>query len=158
MNIRDVLVGEEGQMTVELAAMLPVTIVVALLIVNLAKFASACATFDRVALDAVISQGVSPAGEQNVATATGEVEGAIEGALNSAHCEVEVSASSAGGGASGGGIGFPISPLLTTYHCTLRFTPWPNAVSIAGVSFSLPIALTHEREMTVDRFRPGVVV
>ena len=56
---------ESGQMTVELAAMLPVIIVVALIVYNLAKYAEVCSTFDRVSLDAAVSHGVSPSGSQS---------------------------------------------------------------------------------------------
>lgn len=145
-------------MTVELAAMLPVMVVVALLVANIARFASACATFDRVALDAIVSHGVSPSGEQSVASATGEVRSTIEAALDSANCEVGVAAEGASGSIASSGLSFPVSPLLTTYRCTLRLRPWPGTVSVAGVSYRLPVALVHERSFTVDRFRPGVVV
>ena len=54
----DALAGEEGQMSVELAATLPVVLVVALIILNLMRFVGACAQFDRVAPNAFVSQGV----------------------------------------------------------------------------------------------------
>ena len=56
------LLEQDGQLAVELAVMVPVCIVVALIVFNLCRFIEACATFDRVAMDAVISQGVSPPG------------------------------------------------------------------------------------------------
>ena len=74
------------------------------------------------------------------------------------NCEVSVGASGASAHSSGRGLRFPVSPLLTTYTCTLRYRPWPHSFVIAGVAFSPPVALTHERTLTVDRFKPGVVV
>lgn len=62
-----------GQMTVELAVLVPVVIVVALTVFNLMRFVSACSAFDRIAADAVVSQGVSPKGETKAA-AVNEVE------------------------------------------------------------------------------------
>ena len=150
--------SERGQMTVELAVMVPVAIVVALVVYNLCRFVEACATFDRVALDAVVSQGVSPAGEQSVNSSAGQVRTCIEQALDLRSCEVEVSVSGASALASGSGLTFPVSPLLATYTCTLRYRPWPSAFVLAGVRFTPPVTLTHVRSLVVDRYRPGVVV
>ena len=112
--------GRSGQMTVELAVMTPVVIVVALIVLNLMGFIEACAAFDQAALDAVISHGVAPAGEQTQIAAVDEVRTALVEALGrEGTCEVEVSASAAGDGAPG--TTFAISPLLTRYTCTLIY-------------------------------------
>lgn len=145
-------------MTVELAMLVPVGIVVGLIVYNLCRFVEVCATFDRVALDAVISQGVSPAGEQSALSSAGEVQSCISQALAAHSCEVTVQVSGAEPVSRGEGLSFPVSPLLTTYTCTLRYHPWPHSFVMAGVPFSPPIALTHERRLVVDRYRPGVVV
>ncbi|MDO4404759.1 MAG: hypothetical protein Q4C09_06955 [Atopobiaceae bacterium] len=150
--------GQQGQMAVELAVMVPVVIVVALVVYNICRFVEACATFDRVAPDAVISQGVAPAGEQSALAAAGEVQSCIEAALSMSSCEVTVDVSGPEPRSLGRGLTFPVSPLLTTYTCTLRYHPWPSAFVIAGVHFAPSLALTHERKLVVDRFRPGVVV
>lgn len=143
--------GEAGQMTVELAVLLPVCLAVALIVANLMLFVEACAVFDRVARDAVLVEGVSPAGEQSVTNAVGEVEGSIERALGrESTCSVSVSASVVGAGAG-------VSPLLTTYRCTLEWHPWPQGLSIAGVPLGTPPSLRHDVELTVDRYRSGVV-
>lgn len=145
-------------MTVELAVLVPVTIVVALTVYNLARFVEACAAFDRIAADAVISQGVSPAGDAG-APAVGEVEDAIEDALAMRACTVEVRAQKVGSSAPRGkGLEFPVSPLLTRFTCILRYRPWPSSFVIAGSVYRAPVALTHERTIVVDRYRGGVVV
>ena len=87
--------AERGQMAVELAVVLPVCIVVALVVFNLCRFVEACATFDRVAPDAVIAQGVSPAGEQSSLSAAGQVRSSIQSALDMSSCEVTVQVSGA---------------------------------------------------------------
>lgn len=153
-----VLRNERGQMAVEMAVVVPVCIVVALIVFNISRFVEACASFDRIALDAVVSQGVSPPGEQSASAAAGQVQACIESALAMPNCEVSVGVSGASTPAAGRGLRFPVSPLLTTYTCTLRYRPWPHSFVIAGVPFSPPVALTHERTLTVDRFKPGVVV
>ena len=45
-----------------------------------------------------------------------------------------------------------------TYTCTMHYEPWPSSLSIAGVSLGAPAVLTHERAVTVDPWRPGVVM
>ena len=61
---------------------------------------------------------------------------------------------------SGGGEAAPlvVSPLLTRYTCTLVYRPWPRLLRMPGVTYEAPLALRHERELVVDRYRPGVVV
>mgnify|MGYP007102046682 CR=1 FL=1 len=147
-----------GQMAVELAVILPVTIVVALVVFNLCRFVEACATFDRVAPDAVISQGVSPTGEQSSLSSAGQVKSCIERALDMKSCEVDVSVSGATETRTTGAVSFTMSPLLATYTCTLRYRPWPGSFVLAGVTFRPPVALVHVRTLVVDRFRSGVVV
>ena len=150
--------GTSGQMAVEMAVLVPAGIVVALIVLNLCRFVEACATFDRVAMDAVVSQGVSPPGEQSALSSAGAVRSCIEQAMASSSCEVSVTVSGADVPRGGGGLRFPVSPLLATYTCTLRYRPWPGSFVMAGIAFRPPVVLTHERRLVVDRFRPGVVV
>lgn len=152
--------GEErrrGQMVVEMAVMVPVAIVVALVAFNLLCFVDACAAFDQAALDAIVSRGVSPSGQQTQSVAVGEVRAALEDALGrEGTCEVEVRAEQARD--DGSSSSFLISPLLTRYVCTLTYRPWPRFVSLPGITLEAPVALRHERELVVDRYRPGVVM
>ena len=146
-----------GQMTVELAVVVPVVMVVALTVLNLMWYVEACAAFDQVAYDAVIAHGVAGSGEQTEVSAVEEVRSALEEALGREDtCEVEVSASAAGSG--GEGSSFVISPLLTRYTCTMRYRPWPRLVRFPGVTYAAPFALEHACELVVDRYRPGVVI
>ena len=148
--------GRGGQMTVELAVMTPVVIVVALIVLNLMGFVEACAAFDQAALDAVVSHGVAPAGEQTQSAAVDEVRSALAEALGREDtCEVEVSASAVGEGEKDAT--FAVSPLLTRYTCTLIYRPWPRLLRMPGVTYEAPLSLRHERELVVDRYRPGVV-
>lgn len=91
--------GRCGQMTVELAVVVPAAIVVALIVLNLMWFVDACAAFDQAALDAVVAHGVSPAGEQTGSAAVAQVTAALEQAMGrEGACEVEVSAQAVSGG------------------------------------------------------------
>lgn len=151
------LASREGQMTVELAVVTPVVIVVALVVLNLMGFVEACAAFDQVALDAVVAHGVAPSGEQSEGRAASEVRSAIEELLGrEGRCEVGVRAEAVGMGATSSGL--VMSPLLTRYVCTLTYRPWPRLLRMPGVTYEAPLALRHECELVVDRFRPGVVM
>ena len=134
--------ARSGQMVVELAVLVPVVLVVALVGVNLMEFMALCARFDRACLDAVVSHGVSPAGEQSQ--------------VGGSPCVVRVSAERLDDGA--GGASFEISPFLTRYTCSMTFAPWPRELRLPGVSLEAPAVLSHSRELVVDRFRPGVVI
>lgn len=149
--------GERGQMTVELAVVAPVVIVVALVVLNLMGFVEACAAFDQAVLDAVLAHGVAPAGEQTEEAAVREVREALEGALGrEGRCSVEVRCEGVPeSGESSSGL---VSPLLRRFVCTLTYRPWPSALRLPGVSLESPLALRHERELVVDRYRSGVVV
>lgn len=50
-----ILNNKDGQMTVELAVLIPVVVVVALIAINLMEFIDACAAFDVLSSDTVIS-------------------------------------------------------------------------------------------------------
>ena len=151
------LQSESGQMAVELAVLMPVVIVVSLTVYNLARYVCACAVFDRVAVDEVVSQGVSPAGTQNDTTAVGEVERALGEAMRThGHCTVEVSAERVGD--IPGGSLLRVGNSLTRFTCTMRFSPWPSSFVLAGVPYESPIALVHSKSLVVDRYRSGVVM
>lgn len=146
-----------GQMTVELAVVTPVVIVVALVVLNLMGFVEACAAFDQLALDAVVSQGVAPAGEQVRLASVEQVRASLAESLGREdRCEVEVSARSVDEGRKD--TSFTVSPLLTRYVCTLSYHPWPRFLRMPGVTLEAPLTLRHERELVVDRYRPGVVI
>lgn len=146
-----------GQMTVELAVLVPVVIVVALAALNLMWFVDACASFDQAALDAVVAHGIAPTGEQSGTNAARQVTEALREALGrEGSCEVEVRAEAVG--EAGGQASIVASPLLTRYVCTLTYRPWPRLLRLPGVTLEAPVALRHERELVVDRFRGGVVI
>ena len=158
-NALSALCADGGQMVVELAVLVPVVIVVSLTVFNLMRFMEVCARFDRIALDAVISQGVAPEGEQSELSAVSAIESCIEDALGSHRCSVRVEAQPARSlSRPSRGLSFPVSPLLTSFRCTLTYQPWPGSFIIAGMVYASPFELTHVRTIVVDRYRPGVVV
>lgn len=146
--------GEEGQMTVELAVTIPVVLVVALTIYNLGRFVQLCAAFDQVALDAIVSQGVSPPGEQTSLSAVEAIRSVVIEALPGDDFDIQVRVADT---SETGNATFTMSPLFTRYTCALEYRPWPSSFVIAGVPFEAPLKLRHERTLVVDRFKSGVV-
>lgn len=154
MSVAQAPSREAGQMTVELAVTIPVVLVVALLVYNLGRFVQLCAAFDQVSLDAIVSQGVSPPGDQTSLSATEAIRTAVADALPGEDFDIGVAAA---GPSGDDGTTFTMSPSLTRYTCTLEYRPWPSSFVIAGVPFEAPIRLRHERTLVVDRFKSGVV-
>lgn len=158
-NHRCSLVGEErAQATVEMAVVVPVLLVIALIVYNIMLFVAATARFDRIAPDIVAAHAVSPSGESDGSTddSVGVIESQIEGAMAGYDVEIEVTCTE--GGASSGDDLLTLIGGLRTYRCSMRMRPWPSSLSIAGVDLGAPVALAHHRDATVDPWRPGVVM
>lgn len=153
------LAGEErAQTTVEMAVVVPVLLVLALIVYNIMLFVAATARFDRIAPDIVAAHAVSPSGESDGSTddSVGVIESQIEGAMAGYDVEIEVTCTE--GGASSGDDLLTLIGGLRTYRCSMRMRPWPSSLSIAGVDLGAPVALAHHRDVTVDPWRPGVVM
>lgn len=135
-----------GQATVELALALPVAIAIALIAVNALLFFSECAAFDRAFRGAVRVHATSPAYGQDVGESCALIDQTLEAAFPADYLETEVSS-------SGGGVGH------VTFTGTISFSPTlfgrGPVESVFGVS--LP-RLSHSVSMTVDQYKPGVVV
>lgn len=143
-------------MAVELAVLMPVIIVVGLVVFNLARFVSLCASFDRISLDAVISQGVSSSGNATDWVRVDAVEESIGQALDAADvCWVEVKAEPEDARSQVSALS--LAPRFVRVTCTLVFRPWPSTFVMAGVPYDVPIVLRHERSLVVDRSGFGVV-
>lgn len=153
------LAGEErAQATVEMAFVVPVLLVLALIVYNIMLFVAATARFDRIAPDIVAAHAVSPSGEGDGSADDGVsvIESQIEGAM--AGYDVEIGVTCTEGGASSGDDLLTLIGGLRTYRCSMRMRPWPSSLSIAGVDLGAPVALAHHRDVTVDPWRPGVVM
>lgn len=152
MSVR-LLREHRAQATVEMAAVAPVLIVLALIVYNAMQFMAATARFDRVAPDIVLAHGVAPAsGADTVSMIAAQLEEAMRGY----ELEVEVSCEE-GDGQDASSFLSLVGP-LKTYRCTMRYRPWPSGLSIAGVELGAPAFLAHERSVTVDPWRSGVIV
>lgn len=158
MGILTGLREECAQATVEMAVVTPVLLVLALIAYNVMIFAGAVARFDRVVPDIVLAHAAAPGGEGDESSidASATVQAQIQDAMEGYDLQVEVS-SEQGTASSDGGL-LSLSGTYRTYTCTMHYEPWPSSLSIAGVSLGAPAVLTHERAVTVDPWRPGVVM
>ena len=158
MGILTGLREECAQATVEMAVVTPVLLVLALIAYNVMIFAGAVARFDRVVPDIVLAHAAAPGGEGDESSidASATVQAQIQDAMEGYDLQVEVS-SEQGTASSDGGL-LSLSGTFRTYTCTMHYEPWPSSLSIAGVSLGAPAVLSHERAVTVDPWRPGVVM
>ncbi len=140
-------------MVAEMAVMVPVILVCALVAMNGAWFANLCAQFDRVATDVALAQGVSPSGEQDASSAATQVKSAIEAAMDDPSLEIEVSVEHLDPLQEGI---FSLSPSRVRFTCSMGYRPHPSSFSIAGASFALPVLVTHTRSIVVDASTIGL--
>lgn len=136
----------QGQMTVEFVVMFPVALVIALVAVNAILFFSECAVFDRVFKTSVTSLAVSPAYGQSIDQSCSEIQHALEETAASDYVDVSVSSSGVQGG-------------LVVFQAELSFSPTlfgsGALTGVFGVSFP---ALLHTSQMTVEVYKPGVIL
>ena len=83
---------ERAQATVEMAVVVPVLLVLALIVYNIMLFVAATARFDRIAPDIVAAHAVSPSGEGDGSADDGVsvIESQIEGAMAGYDVKIEV--------------------------------------------------------------------
>ena len=158
MSARAIMREERAQATVEMAVVTPVLLVLALIVYNVMVFANAVARFDRVVPDIVLAHAVAPEGEGDESSidASVTVQTQILNAMEGYDLQIEVS-SEQGAATSDGGL-LSLSGTFRTYTCTMHYEPWPSSLSIAGLSLGAPAQLSHERVVTIDPWRPGVVM
>lgn len=140
------LADPRGQATVEWAAALPVLIIVATIAVNALTFFSECAAFDRLFRGAVRVHATSPAYGEGSAEACTNIASTLEAAFAKDNLSVSVTVQD-------GGLG------KETYVGTLSFSPTLFGLGLKDSIFgvSLP-CLEHSASLTVDAYKPGVIV
>lgn len=137
---------ERGQMTVELAVVLPVAIVIAVIAVNAMTFFSECAEFDRVGRNAVRVCATSPAYGQDVAQSVALVETAISEAMGASGSDVEVSAQQ-------DGLGY------MSFEMTLLYRPTLFSLGLKDEVLGVPLpVLRHEVSLVADAYKPGMLL
>ena len=88
---------DNAQATVEMAVVLPVLLILAILVYNVMLFVCAVARFDHVVADVVMAQAVSPPRDTGAADCASRVAASLEEAMEGYRVEVDVACE--GGGA-----------------------------------------------------------
>lgn len=139
------LLGDEGQTTVELVASIPVAIAVAAIAFNALLFFSECAKFDRVASNAIRTCAASPGYGQGIEQSISAIDSLIETEMgDGTTCEVSAQRTSDG---------------YTTFTATLFYEPSLFGASLRKELFGVELgSLTHEIDLTVDTYKPGILL
>lgn len=136
--------GERGQATVELAVVLPVALVVAVIAVNALAFFGTCASFDRVARQTVCALATAPASGDDTASLALAVEQALTRQVGE-QGEVQVRAE---GLASG----------LTRFTARIEYAPTLFGLGMRSEIFGVALPpLAHEVDLVVDAYKPGIM-
>lgn len=135
-----------GQATIELAAAIPVFIIVLTIATNALAFFADCAVFDRVAHDAVRVYASSPAYGQTAGQSCALVESELRSVLDADNVRVRVSYAPAG-----------ID--LDQYTATIEYSPTLFGLGLRSEVFGVQLpVLTHVTTYVVDGYKPGLVV
>lgn len=135
---------ECGQMTIELMAVIPVAVAIAVIAVNALVFFGDCASFDRIARNAIRVYATSPTYGMQAGQSQASVANAIREELTSAFEVVDVSHEDVGGG-------------LTRYVATLDYAPnlFGMGMRDSALGVQLP-HLKHSTSLVVDTYKAGV--
>lgn len=137
---------DSGQMTVEFAVAFPVFVIVAVIAVNALLFFSDCAAFDRLARDAVRICAASPAYGQTLDNSVALVADTLEGSFERDNLSIDVTAEGAAAG-------------HTRFTATVRFAPTLFGLGLKSSVFGVALpALEHSVSLTVDTYKPGVLL
>lgn len=134
-----------GQGTVELAAVMPALLIVAVIAVNACTFFSECASFDRLSRQAVRTYATSPGYGQGADQGRLRVLSALESSFDSDNEHVDVDVESAGG-------------QCVCYTASLSYQPTLFGMGLKSEVFGVALpSLRHEASLVVDPFNPGVI-
>lgn len=133
-----------GQMTVELMAVLPVALIIAAIAVNALAFFGDCASFDRVARNAVRVYATSPTYGALPAQCQARIAEAVKAEFDGPFEQVWVSYEGIGGG-------------LGRYTATIDYAPNLFGLGVRDSVFGVSLPhLEHSASLVVDAYKPGV--
>ena len=133
-----------GQGTVELAAVLPVILIIAVIAVNACTFFSECALFDRQARQSVRVYATSYGYGEGTEQAVARVSQTLDSQFDKSNEEVSVSVAEAGDG-------------CMRYTASISYFPTLFSMGLKSSVFGVQLpALHHQVSMVVDPYDPGV--
>lgn len=137
--------NDSGQATVELAVLLPIAIVIALVSCNAMAYLSECARFDRLARNAVRICATSPAFGDDVGVCASAAEDLLTAQMDSPQVTCSVTASRESG--------------HVRYVMAMDYRPSLLGASMRTEVFGVSITpLHHEISLVVNPFDPGVIL
>lgn len=136
---------ERGQATVELAVILPVVIIVAVIAVNALAFFGECAAFDRLARQTVCAWAAAPEAGQDVGGVAACIQEELQRTMGASNTAIAVRAESS-------------SLDLVRFVARIEYSPTLFGLGLRREVFGVALPpLVHEVSMTVDAYKPGVL-
>ena len=133
-------------MSVEMAVALPALLAVALIALNALLFMGECASFDRLAREAVRTCAASPAYGCGPQQAADDVQASLAAAFDHDFEQVSVQVEGS-------------SPGYLTYSATLEFVPTLFGRSLGSPAFGVSIPpVRHSVKLVVDSYKPGALI
>lgn len=143
---KSVRTREQGQAVVEMAIMFPVVLIVAIIAVNALLFISECAEFDRIMRQSVRTYATAPSYGETNSQVNAKIQAALEAEFNEPNISVHVASE---------GVAFG----QTAYKAVLEYTPTLFGVSLQNEVFGVSLLqMRHSAELTIDTYRPGVLL
>ncbi|WP_241157047.1 hypothetical protein [Adlercreutzia sp. ZJ304] len=134
-----------GQMTVELAAVFPVVLIIAVIAVNACTFFSECAEFDRVSRNAIRTVATSPAYEQTAAESVDRIKAAIESQMGSVCSDCRVVVEQSGE--------------HSKYTATMQYSPTLFGMGLQQSVFGIGLPkLSHATTLVISTYKPGMLL
>lgn len=137
--------GITGQMTVEIAVVLPVAIALMAIVCNGMAFFSDCAAFDRMARNAVRLYATVPAYGEDSSQAVENIQSFLRQRFSAPNQEVTVQEVGEGG--------------YWRYTATLSFAPTLFGINLRQEVFGIGMPrITHSASLVIDRYKPGILL
>lgn len=130
-------------MVVELCAVMPVVLMVAVAIIDGLVFASASSKFGHLASQAVLASAAAPSGTEfdSVASAS-QIKTQLAEEMNDPHVEIEVRPSQSGH--------------MCEFACEMSMTPWPLSRGGGAVmGMGVPVRLKYVSKLCVRPYEIG---
>ncbi len=143
--MRTFIKNTDGQAMVELAIVLPVIIIIAVIAVNALTFFSQCSAFDRTFKQIASTIGTSPGYGKDIGDTKALLETTLEEKFNNEFLEFEVSVNAVSGG-------------FQEFKGQLKMHPTLFGMGLRGEVFGVPLlTLNHEQRIVIEVYKPGVI-
>ena len=147
---------ERGQMSVELAVLMPVALALLVIVVDLMVFMGDCARFDRVSAQMVRINVASPSADAYGRDASGAIQQGISAAMGGRdRLDIQVSYQGKLYSATDEDGLLSLLPQPQCYRCSMTYHPWPFNVGFLGFA---PLSIQHHRDYVIDSYRPGILI